>query len=65
MKTALELLNNDDCVGLDDGGYCIHDLELVAQRAREEMRKMAADRAFDCGAKLDVVDAIASLAAKP
>jgi hypothetical protein len=49
MKTALELLG-DKCDGDCDRPtedensrpYCVADLELVAQRAREEMREMAA-----------------------
>jgi hypothetical protein len=70
MKTALELLGGDrELVG----HWTRADLELVAQRAREEMRGMAAGKAIDmlaafgdancdrCRASDDVAEAIRAL----
>ncbi len=44
MKTALDLLGEDECTRSEcyTSPWCRHDAELVAQRAREEMREMAA-----------------------
>lgn len=74
MKDIYELLGEGACElpGCRDvtNAWCIHDVELVAQRAREEMREMAAQKIID---SLDenssqmwfVRDAIRALPVKP
>lgn len=51
MKTALELLGDDDCAEPEckdvEYGWCHHEIEFVAQRAREEMREMAAQKIIE------------------
>lgn len=80
MKTALDLLgpNTTACACRMEFGYiCSHEAELVAQRAREEMREMAAGKAIAmlaafgdahcdrCRASDDVADEIRKLPVTP
>lgn len=73
MKTAVKLVPiSDACTSseCEDEEWCIHDVELVAQRAREEMREMAAQKIID---SLDenssqmwfIRDAVRALPVKP
>ena len=50
MKTALELLGYPEIPGWGTPIFKLHDLELVAQRAREEAFEMAAARVVDAKA---------------
>jgi len=72
MKAAIELLGTecrdpecmdrlgievqDDNIPVEDRCFCIHDLEAVAQRAREEMREAAARKAEASSARLIAKD---------
>jgi len=66
VKTALELLGFEvGPVGIwRDKGINVG-LELVASRAREEMRYAAYALAFDAGVKLEICDAIRALPTEP
>lgn len=80
MKKAIELMGEEcrdeecmDRIGVvllsddtpaEEQCFCIHDLEKVAQRAREEMRELAARKAESSSARLIAKD-IRRLPVKP